>query len=220
MLAKAAEQAACVSAEVAQTLAAALADMCDGQGREMADQYSPDRTIESYLQAIDGKTAALIAASCQIGGLCGELPDDQIGALASFGRTFGLSFQLIDDVLDVLADPQLTGKPIEGDIKAGVYTMPILLSLQQPSGNPIKPWLQKGGQTSNKTIALTLLENGSIEKTILEAMRYNQEAASILANINGMRHLAELPDRYLRWALQQQTAVDYKLAVAKILASH
>jgi geranylgeranyl pyrophosphate synthase len=57
-----------------------------------------------------GKTGALIAASCALGGLAAEAPSDAIAALSAYGADVGLAFQIADDVLDVTATSDQLGK--------------------------------------------------------------------------------------------------------------
>ena len=67
-LAKASEIAAGLGTEVAGLLAATIARLCEGQVAELQDAFNVGRTEERYVQSIGGKTAALFATSCRIGG--------------------------------------------------------------------------------------------------------------------------------------------------------
>ena len=69
LLAKASELAASLGTEVAELLAATIGHLCEGQVRELQLIYDISRSEEQYLQAISGKTAALYATSCRIGGI-------------------------------------------------------------------------------------------------------------------------------------------------------
>src|SRR5204862_2627867 len=69
LLARASELAASLGIEVAGLLAATIGRLCEGQVGELQTTFSVDRTESSYLASITGKTAALLAASCRIGGL-------------------------------------------------------------------------------------------------------------------------------------------------------
>lgn len=108
----------------------AYARMCVGQAGETSNRYRTDATVEDYLAAISGKTAALIRAACHLGGLCAGLPGPQVRALAEYGELFGLVFQVVDDLMDVLSTPELWGKPVQHDARVGVYTMPVLVALR------------------------------------------------------------------------------------------
>jgi heptaprenyl diphosphate synthase len=121
-----------VSAEAAMVLQQAFLAMCDGQARETANQYRVV-TVAEYLSTVRGKTAALIRASCQLGGLCGGLDPRPTAALAGFGEAFGMLYQIVDDLMDVVSTPDLWGKPVEHDVRRGVYTLPVLIAARDPA---------------------------------------------------------------------------------------
>jgi heptaprenyl diphosphate synthase len=129
LLARASEIAASLGTEVAGLLAATIARLCEGQILELQRTFDPARTEESYLSSIDGKTAALLATACRIGGIVGELPRTHIDALTRFGHSYGMAFQIVDDILDVTATDEELGKPSGNDLVQGVYTLPVIRTL-------------------------------------------------------------------------------------------
>jgi heptaprenyl diphosphate synthase len=129
LLARASEIAADLGTEVAGLLAATIARLCEGQVRELQDAYNLDRTEENYLKSIDGKTAALFASACRIGGIVAEKERGEIEALTEFGHAYGMAFQIVDDVLDVVATDEQLGKPAGNDMVEGVYTLPVIRML-------------------------------------------------------------------------------------------
>ena len=135
LLAKASEIAASLGTEVAGLLAATIGKLCEGEVNELRHAYDPARTIESYLIAIEGKTAALFATACRVGGIVGDLPRDQIDRLTDFGRLYGMAFQIVDDVLDVIATDEQLGKPAGHDIAEGIYNLPVLHALEELGGD-------------------------------------------------------------------------------------
>lgn len=136
LLAKASEIAASLGTEVAALLAATIGDMCAGQVRELQTAYNAERNEEQYLAAIDGKTASLAASSCRIGALVAGLPRAQVEALTTFGQRFGMAFQIVDDVLDVVATDEQLGKPAGNDLAEGVYTLPVIRALREANQGP------------------------------------------------------------------------------------
>jgi heptaprenyl diphosphate synthase len=129
LLARASELAATLGTEVAGLLAATIGRLCEGEVRELNLAYRVDRSEADYLAAIDGKTASLFATACRIGGIVGDLPRPLIDALGNFGRHYGLAFQMVDDVLDVVATDVELGKPAGHDMAEGVYNLPVLRAL-------------------------------------------------------------------------------------------
>ena len=97
--------------------------------RELEFLYRVDRTEDSYLKSIDGKTASLLAAACRIGGIVAELPEDHIDQLSIFGRAYGMAFQVVDDILDLTATDEELGKPAGNDMIEGVYTLPVIRAM-------------------------------------------------------------------------------------------
>ena len=136
LLARASEMAAALGSEVAGLLAATIATMCEGQVRELSDAFNVARTEERYLLSIDGKTAALWSASCRTGALTAGLPREQVDAFTTFGRSFGMVFQICDDVLDIIGTDEELGKPAGNDLMEGVYTLPVLRTLADPDLGP------------------------------------------------------------------------------------
>jgi len=134
LLAKASELAAALGTEVAGLLAATIGKLCEGQVAELEHTFDAARTEEQYLTSIAGKTAALFATACRIGGLVAELPRDQVDALTTFGQRYGMAFQIVDDILDVIATDEQLGKPSGHDLVEGVYTLPVLRTLAHDPG--------------------------------------------------------------------------------------
>lgn len=136
LLAKASEIAASLGTEVAGLLAATIGSLCEGQVRELQTTFDAARTEDQYLAAIAGKTASLFASACRIGAIVAELPREQIEALTVFGDRYGMAFQIIDDILDVVATDEQLGKPAGNDLAEGIYTLPILRALREAAEGP------------------------------------------------------------------------------------
>ena len=115
--------------------AATIGRLCEGEVNELRHAYDPARTIDSYLSAIAGKTAALFATACRVGGIVGELPRERIDQLTDFGHHYGMAFQIVDDVLDVIATDEQLGKPAGHDIAEGIYNLPVLHALEELGGD-------------------------------------------------------------------------------------
>jgi heptaprenyl diphosphate synthase len=132
LLARASELAAALGTEVAQLLAATIGRLCEGQVAELRTAYDVTRSEQAYLASIGGKTAALMAASARIGALAAGADRPAVEALTTFGRAFGMVFQMVDDVLDVVGTEAELGKPAGHDLVEGVYTLPTIRALALP----------------------------------------------------------------------------------------
>ena len=135
LLAKASELAASLGTEVAELLAATIGRLCEGQVRELQLIYETGRTEAQYLQAIGGKTADLYATSCRIGALVAQHDRPLVERLTRFGYAYGMAFQVVDDVLDLVATDEQLGKPSGNDLREGVYTLPVIRMIAD--GDPV-----------------------------------------------------------------------------------
>ncbi|NOX37978.1 MAG: polyprenyl synthetase family protein [Calditrichaeota bacterium] len=101
--------------EVTRIFSEALVKVCEGQGLDKAFESRPRVSLEEYLEMIHKKTAWLIQVSCHLGALIGGGSHEQIEALKTFGYQIGMGFQIQDDLLDVVADPDKLGKKVGSD---------------------------------------------------------------------------------------------------------
>ena len=91
-------------------------EVCEGQQYDMDFESRNDVSVDEYMEMIRLKTAVLLAASLQIGAICGGAKEEDAKALYEYGIGIGLAFQLKDDLLDVWGDVKKFGKKIGGDI--------------------------------------------------------------------------------------------------------
>ena len=136
LLGKASEIATDLGAEVSRVLARTLVRMCEGQVLELQTAFSVHRTEDQYLRSIAGKTAALMSAACRIGGLVSGAPPAQVAGLTSFGHAFGSTFQVYDDIADLVRTEEQLGKPAGHDMVEGVYTLAVLHALADAEAGP------------------------------------------------------------------------------------
>lgn len=113
-------------------LDATCMQLCQGQYMDIAGEGRLDATDEWYMQMIGWKTAALIAASTQLGALIGASAHAQ-EHYQQFGWHLGLAFQMVDDILGIWGKQEITGKPAASDIRARKMTLPVIFALQAGS---------------------------------------------------------------------------------------
>lgn len=114
--------------DLLQVMSQAVADMTSGQILEAQLQGDLEAKEEAYLQVIEGKTAALMAAGCELAALSCQATPDQVKAARELGRNIGLAFQIVDDILDIWGDPSALGKPVGSDLQEKKYTLPFIVS--------------------------------------------------------------------------------------------
>ncbi len=105
--------------------------LTEGQHLDIRFEDEEEVTLEAYLAMVEGKTAALFAATCELGALVAEAPPQRRDHLRRFGHHMGLAFQIQDDILGIWGDPERTGKPVGSDILSHKKTLPILHGLRE-----------------------------------------------------------------------------------------
>ncbi len=113
-----------------EVLSDACRKMAEGEVLQLYYNGNPALTETEYLQIVKHKTAALIGASCCMGGIIAGASDNQQGALFRFGQHLGIAFQLADDTLDYAAKGDRLGKSLGQDLRQGKVTLPLLHLLQ------------------------------------------------------------------------------------------
>ncbi|MFT4037625.1 MAG: polyprenyl synthetase family protein [Thermomicrobiales bacterium] len=119
--------AATDSPRVVRVFASTLADICDGQLREMFGAHRLDQTQQEYELRIYGKTASLFAGAAEMGAIIGDATEQGILDLRQYGSDVGMAFQIVDDVLDLREGEQQLGKPAGHDLTQGTVTLPTIL---------------------------------------------------------------------------------------------
>jgi octaprenyl-diphosphate synthase len=114
------------SLPIMEALSRATSQMAEGEILQLLKASDPTISLEDYLKIITYKTAGLIAAGCRIAGFLAELPQEKIQALTDFGYNIGIAFQMIDDILDYVAEEDKLGKKLGKDLMEGKITLPII----------------------------------------------------------------------------------------------
>ncbi len=114
--------------------------VCEGQALDMEFEERESVSIDEYLEMISGKTSALLSAGMQMGGIIAGSESSGIEKLAKLGDTLGLAFQIQDDWLDIVADPDKFGKKTAGDVFEGKKTY-LMISLLNSCNKEEKKWL-------------------------------------------------------------------------------
>ncbi len=108
----------------------AAIEVCEGQQMDMNFEQREDVTIPEYITMIGLKTAALLAASLEMGAVTAGADQADVQCVYDFGFQIGIAFQLQDDILDTFGDPEVFGKKIGGDIVQNKKTFLILKALE------------------------------------------------------------------------------------------
>ena len=161
----------------------------EGEVLEISNDKNLEMNQDTYFQIINGKTASLFSAACQVGGISGGAKDNEHQALKSFGTNFGMAFQLIDDAIDYSSNSKTMGKNIGDDFKEGKITLPIILAYGR-SNNEEKKFLQnvianpKENQNNFKLTKELLIKYKCIEDTLIRANHFADVAIDSLTIFN------------------------------------
>jgi len=125
--------------------------MVEGELQQVSWQRRIDVPEEVYLELAYRKTACLFSACLRLGALLAGKREEEESQLAAYGLNLGLSFQLIDDVLDFTSSEEILGKPIGNDLREGKVTLPLIYLLQRcdrEEAQKVKSVLEEGGFSS------------------------------------------------------------------------
>lgn len=185
LLARASSLAASLGADVAALLAATIGELCRGQVLELQHLFDVDRTEEAYASAIEGKTAALFATSCRIGGMVSDVDEPTLDALTRFGHHLGMCFQVVDDVLDLTSTDETLGKHAGQDLLEGIYTLPVIYAIGD--SRELRGMLGAPLDADRLAEARTIVSsNGSIDAALAVARDHSTKASEALAGADGL----------------------------------
>ncbi|MBI3739497.1 MAG: polyprenyl synthetase family protein, partial [Chloroflexi bacterium] len=176
-------------------------DLTRGQFLDMSYEKQTNLTVDDYWPMIEGKTAALIAASTQIGAILGNADDATVEHFRVFGRNLGLAFQVQDDILGIWGDEALTGKSAASDLVEGKNSLPILYGLNQ-KGRFAQRWAASAiSPREVAEVAQMLTDEGAQDYSQREAQRLTRQALDALQKANPKGEagdaLYELADKLL-----------------------
>ncbi len=126
---------------VIKLFAQTLMTICSGEIQESISAFNDDRN--RYFQTIGDKTACLFAAATESGAVLANSPEETVQALKEYGYNIGMSFQIVDDILDFVGQKETLGKPVASDLAQGVFTLPVILLLERPESAAVKEILKK-----------------------------------------------------------------------------
>jgi Geranylgeranyl pyrophosphate synthase len=172
--------------DVSRILAKVSTEMCKGEIQQIKALFDTGQNLKQYYYRIKRKTALLIQASCLTGGIVSGAPKRQIWALGAFGHSLGIAFQIVDDILDITAETAELGKPIGGDLRQGVITLPMIIALKlSPQRQKLHILLSKKKKTEPEVdLAISLIKESTvINKAMYWVDLYVNKANGYLENL-------------------------------------
>ena len=179
--------------EIIKILTDVSAHMIEGELNEYSVSGHLDLRESVYLDNLDKKTASLFSASCRIGGILGEAPPEETTLLAEYGSSLGMSFQIIDDLLDYTGDKKTLGKPTLSDLKEGRITLPLIYTWQKTGYTERKRiqsmFEQKGLKEGAAHEILDIIKtNGALDYTYRRAVDFSKKSQKILQQLPRSTH--------------------------------
>lgn len=179
----------------------------EGQQLDIEFENRTRVTEEEYLEMIEGKTAVMFLICAELGARVAGADEEVVECLAEWGRSVGLCFQLMDDLIDVLSDSATLGKPTGSDVAQGKQTLMVIHALSQPDSDVKSRLTSVLGKCDEATPEMiqdgisALDELGSIDYARTKANEYHQHAHACLDRLPdgpAMIALRELTDLQLK----------------------
>ncbi|WP_053366959.1 heptaprenyl diphosphate synthase component II [Bacillus sp. FJAT-27245] len=176
-------------------LAHTIVEVCVGEIQQIRDKYRFDQSMRDYFRRIKRKTALLIAVSCQLGAIAAGASGEISRKLYWFGYYVGMSYQIIDDILDFTSTEKELGKPAGSDLLQGNITAPVLYAMADPYvRDKIVKINEHTSQENLDEIIGSIKKSGAIEKSLQLSDRYLNKALDILDGLPQNRAKKTLKD--------------------------
>ncbi|MET0786896.1 MAG: heptaprenyl diphosphate synthase component II [Paenisporosarcina sp.] len=182
--------------EAHRILSYTMVEICVGEIIQIEDKYKIDQRLQDYFRRIKRKTALLISSSCQLGAVVSGADAKTTMHLKRFGYYVGMSFQIIDDILDFTSTDKELGKPAGSDLLQGNITLPILFLKDDPAFRKDFERAMSGDLTEDERLELVkrVRQSDAINKAKQISDRYLQKA---------MKEIDALPDQPAKKTLRK-----------------
>jgi octaprenyl-diphosphate synthase len=142
-------------------------------------------SMDEHLDLIYRKTACLFSVCMRLGAIVGDATTEQEDRLGSYGRNLGLSFQIVDDVLDLTASEEVLGKPVASDLREGKATMAVIHAMERCSPEEhgkIETILRERAfnGVTHQNILDILTRYGSLDYAMARATEYAEAACKAI----------------------------------------
>ncbi|MEK8144742.1 polyprenyl synthetase family protein [Streptomyces sp. M10(2022)] len=166
--------------KIARAFAKAFTLVHTGQARELTLRPGSGAGLATYEQMVKEKASALLEFSLTAPALRAGAPELTLAALRGAARDLGIALQVFNDVEDIWGDPDVTGKPIRGDIKRRNLTHPVLVALSAdgPAGERLNRRWEADGTTDEHLQELAdLIDETGGRRTAQDTSRRHLDSA-------------------------------------------
>lgn len=158
--------------------------VCEGEMMQVTNRGHFELTEPEYLDIITRKTAALVEACCHLGARYAGADDKTVTRLRAFGRSLGVAFQIVDDLLDLTGDEAEVGKSLGRDLCEGELTLPLIHFLREAEPTPraeLLAILRGDGTACCRRAAELLRDTDSLDYARLTAAEHVAQARAALS---------------------------------------
>ncbi len=183
------------SLEVMSIFSKTLMTIVNGEVNQLFNSRC-NSSKEDYYKRIYAKTASLFETSTHTAAIVSNVPPEHVDRIRRFGYELGMAFQIVDDVLDYTGDQSVVGKPVGGDLRQGLITLPMLYFIESNPGDAAVQELLSGNciekdETVDKIIA-SIANSQAIEKSLQEAEQFANRALDLISDLPESEEKAEL----------------------------
>lgn len=183
------------SIEVMSLFSKTLMNIVNGEVNQLFSSRC-NTSKEDYYRRIYAKTASLFETSTHTAGIISQIPPQQVELLRKFGYELGMAFQIVDDILDYRGDQSVIGKPVGGDLRQGLFTLPILCYMEnQPDDKNIINILNSDctvDDTAIHQLVTDVANSSAIDNAMAEARLFCERANQCLMQLPDSPERAEL----------------------------
>ena len=183
------------SIEVMKVFSTTLMTIVNGEVNQLFNSRC-NTSKSDYYQRIYAKTASLFETSTHTTSILSSVSELDRDRMRRFGYELGMAFQIVDDVLDYSGSQAVVGKPVGGDLRQGLVTLPLLYFLDSNSQNEAVKELLQGNCIENdetiNSLIQAIISSSAIEQSLIEAEQFAKRALDLIADLPASPYKDEL----------------------------
>ena len=169
--------------------------IAEGEVMQLVNVRNPDIDEKRYMEVIYAKTAKLFEVSAVLGALIAHASEKEIEAAAAYGRSLGIAFQLVDDLLDYAGETDVLGKTVGNDLREGKMTLPLIF-LMSYCGEDVRKTIRECIENHDETLLPFILEavksSAALDYTAQKAQDAANDAAQALSCLRDSQYKESL----------------------------
>ncbi len=173
------------SIKILREITRCVKDMCEGELIQMAQRGNYQLNEQEYIDIIKMKTASLIGCCCYLGALISDADEATCRKMEEIGVNYGVAFQIMDDITDVIGNDDASGKTLGTDLDKEKLTLPLIHYLSQGNGRQadwLRHYNRQRSKRDNHELIDRLNESGSIDYARNKVRDYIEQVRNQLDN--------------------------------------